>query len=84
MGTWWFIGLRAYKLEHSFPPILRNFIEVNVMLSEHESEMREKKETRNYERLRLCKICQVGYSLHLLQHKMTIKMILQTEKHLSV
>lgn len=83
-GIWWFIGVKAFKLEEtSAKPILK------VFLPSHDLEFEEKTKDKSvvnqekgseHVKVRICRFCQIGYPTDELTYSLTLKMILKTER----
>ena len=81
-GLWWMIGVRAYKFTNpEIKPNLKLFIEDYE--EPEEGEKKNKEEDKALEkRLQVWRMCQLGYAIHELSQRMTLKMIITTETQL--
>ena len=75
------IGIRAYKFtDPTAKPYLKLFIEE---FEEEEDATKKKSTTKTLkDKIQICKMCQLGYPIHELSQRMTLKMIITTESQL--
>jgi LMBR1 domain-containing protein 1 len=77
-GTWWFVSCKAFRITGT--PSIRAFIADNGQ--EEEAVPDVHKFVANYRRLLRCRLCQVPHPEAGLSHQLTMKMIVDTDKHL--
>lgn len=80
-GLWWMIGVRAYKFpSYDVKPYLKLFIED---FEEEESSSKKEKGSKTLkDKIKICRMCQLGYPINELSQRMTLKMIITTESQL--
>lgn len=78
-GNWWFINVKAFILENEGKVSLKP-------ITSHDDESYDddkvKKGLETYTKCRKCKYCNKIVADHLLNHKLTLMMILQCDQHL--
>lgn len=87
-GDWYFLGLKAFReKDPSIPISLGLFVERmqksrgSITLSARRSCRKEREE---YQKTELCKLCMISFPPEQLPHKLTMKMLIQTEKQMQV
>jgi LMBR1 domain-containing protein 1 len=80
-GTWWMINIKAFQLVDEIPLHIKSFFTSGS--SDEEEEVKENHE-RKFEGMKVvqCKYCEEFYPTDQMNHKMTLKMLMQTDKHL--
>ncbi len=86
---WYFLSVKGFKLRSVVPPVFSLFIEKEFSKSKmaffparfHKKRTRERED---YEKLGICKLCQILFPPEQLPHKLTMKMLIQAEKQLKV
>ncbi|KAL4477278.1 hypothetical protein ABPG73_003404 [Tetrahymena malaccensis] len=84
-GLWWLINIRGFLLDKYEIPIN---VKPITEYGEHTTEIKRSpfadiaKQKETYQRVQPCKYCEEIFPTHELTNKLTLKMILQTDKHL--
>ena len=85
-GIWWMVNVKAFRL-HEYPEeILVKVICNPAELEFEELETLQKDNAKGdayaHQKQKICKYCEEIYQETELNHKMTLKMIIQTDRHL--
>lgn len=86
-GVWWMINIKGFILTSdplvNIKPITHYGDE--ELLRKLNDEMSSKQVKQDeYKKVKLCKYCETNFPVEELEHKMTLKMIIETDKHLLV
>ena len=84
-GSLWFISVRGFRLVNGFDdPLLSPFVLVTDEEEERVYAQRRlgRGKRIHHEKLRMCRLCQVGYTEAELAHELTLTMILRISRTL--
>eukprot|EP00347_Sterkiella_histriomuscorum_P019089 403342991 len=90
-GIWWFLQVKAFAYEQPTFKLRINAYcgpvdEEHLYLSsesDKEGKNKDEKEEKDlFQKMRICKFCQLGFSLSALTHKLTMQQIINTEKYI--
>ena len=85
-GDWYFLSLNSFRLKNpEVTPLLRFFSEEESRKLNNTMSQQKAKEFREMsERMSTCKLCLIQFSPSQLPHKLTMKMLIETEKQIRV
>jgi len=80
-GTWWMVNVRGFVLVDKMNVQPRSFLAGPDDIDYMPLQVKKKK-PEDYQKVALCKYCEIMYPVEELLHKMTLKSIIQADKHL--